>query len=421
MIGRRKKAFFALYDLLRAIEASPDNLVLVRKMNLLLVKEVLRAEDNTLRHKAALKALNAKLKTARGSKDEANNIRRTIRRTESYINGYHQQRYIWKCFGDGLAYAYIDKYAIKHAFYATDSYDVKPSAGMLGGKSGLVNELSCLFSAIEHDVPAVLCDVTNILRYGDICLLGGSDPCLIEVKSSPNLNQRGKRQAATLKKLTDFLETDRAEDFRTLGVTKRFAMTVPERNYQDAMNACIAVAERDGHCIVHPEPGLTYFATYGLLPKEAFATLENGGRQIMFMLNEDKISRTWTIYEPFTRSIRGRQHLLDFVVGRLVLMVVFDVDALCEAMQRPGWDISFHEDVPAAIQFHHRETGAYIGVSRQFLGRIGFEFVSLSWIAENQGGMIEELSADMFASTDGMMMPNDDYDAFRIKMFGRDA
>ena len=36
-------------------------------MNILLVKEVLRAEDNILRHKAALKALKTKLKTARGA------------------------------------------------------------------------------------------------------------------------------------------------------------------------------------------------------------------------------------------------------------------------------------------------------------------------------------------------------------------
>lgn len=418
MIGRRRKAFFALYDLLRGIEANPDNLALVREMNLLLVKEVLRAEDNILRHKTALKALHAKLKTARGSKDEANAIRRTIRRTENHIHGYYQQRYIWKCFGDGLAYAYLDKHAVKHAFYATDSYDVKASAGMLRGKSGLVNELSCVFSAIEHNVPAVLCDVTNTLRYGDICLLGASDPYLIEVKSSPKLNQRGKRQAATLKKLTDFLETDRAEDFRMPGVTMRVTMTVTERNHQDAMNECIAVAERDGYCIVHPEPGLTYVATYGYLPEGVFASLAGGGRQMVFMLNDEKQSGAWTIYEPFTRSIRGRQHLLDFVVGRLVLMVMVDIDALCETMKRPGWDTSLHEDVPATIQFHHLETGAHIGVSRQFISRVGFEFVSPSWIAESQGPNIEELSTYMFASTDGMVMPNDDYDAFRIKMFG---
>ena len=187
------------------------------------------------------------------------------------------------------------------------------------------------------------------------------------------------------------------------------------------MNACIAVAERDGHCIVHPEPGITYVATYGRLPEGAFASLTSGGRQIMFTPNEDKRSGAWTIYEPFTRSIRGRQHLLDFVVGRLVLVVMFDVDALCEAMRKPGWDISIHDDVPAIIQFRHQKTGARIGLSRQFLGRIGFEFVSPSWIAEAQGPKIEELHADMLASASGMVMPNHEYDAIRVKMFGPDV
>ena len=421
MIGRRKKAFFALYDLLRAIEEAPGNLALVRQMNLLLIKEVLRAEGNILRHKTTLKALRAKLKTGRGSKEEANTIRRAIDRTKIYIDGYYQQQYIWKCFGDGLAFAYLDKYAIKHTFYATESYDVKPSAGMLCGKSGLANEASCLFSAIELDVPAVLCDVTNILRYGDLCLLGGSDPYLIEIKSGLKLNQRGRRQATALKRLTDFLETDHAENFRTPGITKRITMTVPERNHQDAMNACIAAAEHAGRCIICPEPGLTYVATYEHLPSEAFANIPDRGRQIVFLLNDDKRSGSWTIYEPFTRLIRRRQHLLDFVVGRLVLMVMLDVDTLCEAMRRPGWDIAFVDDVPAAIQFLHQETDTRIGISRQFIGRIGFEFVSPAWIAESYGKKIEELSADMFASTDGVMILNSDYDAHRIKMFGPDV
>jgi hypothetical protein len=418
VIGRRKKSFCELYDLLRSIEADPGDLARVQRMNLLLLKEVLGAEKHILRHKASLKALKAELKTARASRETANAIRRKINRSESYLRGYYSQRYIWKCFGDGLAYAYLDKYAAKHAFFAIDSYEAKPSAGLLSGKIGMERELSLLRLAIERGVPAVLCDVTNVLRYGDVCLLGGADPYPIEVKSNPKLNQRGKRQAAALKRLAEFLTSDRAENFRAPGRTKRIAIPIPERNHQDVMNSCIAVAESAGHCIVHPEPGLTYIASYEQLHEHQLDVLAAGNQPVIFILNEDKRAGEWLIYEPFTRSIRGRQHLLDFVTGRLVIIVVFDLAVLCAAMQRPGWDVSIHHSVPAAIQFYHRKTGAIIGLSRQFLGRVGFEFVSPSWIAECFAPNIEELLVEMLSLGDEQP-PSDDYDAIRIKMFGQ--
>lgn len=422
MIGRRKKTFFELHRLLRAIEADQDDLGLVRRLNGLLIREILRSEANIGRHKAAVKALRAQLKTARPSREEANKIRRTIARTERYIDTYFQQRYIWKCFGDGLAYAYLDKYAVKHAFFETETYDVKPSAGMLGGKSGLAVEIACLLSALEHDVPAVLCDITNILRYGDVCLLGASDPCPIEVKSRAGLNQRCKRQAAALKRLTDFLETDQADNFRAAGRTRRVQVNASERNYRDAMNACIEEASRDGFACSQPEPGLAYFAIYGRFPDDAFEILRHGGPWVYTMLNEDKTAGTWAPYEPFTLSIRDANHLLDFIEGRLSLIVAFDSEALAARMMRPGWDVRFDGDATAAMQFHHQETGVLIGVSRQFLGRIGFEFVAPSWVAESQAPQVEELNLAMSSMSEGLVqMPVQEHDALRKAMFGKGA
>ncbi len=422
MIGRRKKTFFELHRLLRAIEAAKDDLALVRQLNGLLIREILRSEANIGRHKAAMKELRAQLKTARPSREDANKIRRTIARTERYIDTYFQQRYIWKCFGDGLAYAYLDKYAVKHAFFETETYDVKPSAGMLGGKSGLAGEIACLLSALEHEVPAVLCDITNTLRYGDVCLLGASDPCPIEVKSRAGLNQRGKRQAAALKRLMDFLETDQADNFRAIGTTRRVEVNSQERNYRDAMNACIAKASREGFASAQPEPGLAYFAIYGRFPDDAFEILRDGGPWVYTMLNEDKTAGTWAPYEPFTLSIRDANHLLDFIEGRLSLIVAFDSEALAARMARPGWDVRFDGDATAAMQFHHQETGALIGVSRQFLSRIGFEFVAPSWIAESQAPQVEELNMAMSSMAEGLVqMPMLEHDALPKAMFGKGA
>lgn len=298
---------------------------------------------------------------------------------------------------------------------------MKSSAGMLGGKSGLVNEVACLLSALEHGVSAILCDITNTLRYGDVCLLGASDPCPIEVKSRKSLNKRGKRQAATLERLTAFLETDQAENFRVPGMTKRVELKIPERTYRDAMNACIANAARDGWAVACPEPGLTYIATYISPTAEMFASMTGGGLQIYSMLNEDKTAGTWGIYEPFTLSVREESHLLDFIEGRLSLIVSFDVDALCTRMARPGWDVSFNPDVPAAIQFHHVETGALIGISRQFLSRIAYEFVAPSWVADSQAPRIDELNAEMLAGEHMIATSEHGHEALRIATFGSES
>ncbi|WP_156255224.1 hypothetical protein [Sandarakinorhabdus oryzae] len=421
MIGRRKQTFFAMYELLRAIEADREDLTRVRQLNMLLLKEILRSERNIARHKSAIKTLRAQLKTARGSREDANQVRRAISRTERYVEGYYQQRYIWKCFGDGLAYIYLDKYAAKHSFYGTDTYDVKPSAGMLSGKDGLVNEVACLFSALDHRVPSVLCDVTNTLRYGDVCLLGASDPYPIEVKSRLGLNQRGRRQATALKRLTDFLEADESVNFRTPGVTRRVEITVKEHNYRDAMNACIADAASNGLAFVQPEEGLVYIATYTDVPPEAFVSMQAGGPWVMVMLNDDKTAGTWAPYEPFTLSIRDSRHLLDFIEGRLILIVAFDGGKLAESMKRPGWDARFDGDAKAAIQVHHQPTGALFGVSRQFVNRIAFEFVAPSWVVESQTLAIDELRQATARLKASELPPGASPEALRLEHFGKGA
>jgi hypothetical protein len=301
MIGRRKKSFYALHELLRGVEAEKGNFRRVLELNKQILREVLLAERAILRHKEILRRLRLELKIGWKSKDAATKLRKRMARGLGYIGGYYKQIYIWKCFGDGLAFAYLDKFAVKHAFFETKSYNVKPAAGMLTGKAGLVYELASLLSAIERDVPAILCDITNTLRYGDICLLGGSDPCLLEVKSSAKLNQRGKRQALSLKTLTDFLETDLAENFRGLPEVRRSVVDVPERTHGEALNRCIEEADRSGYAVVRPEPGLTYIAIYGSgKPMETIIPNDLKGRQIFFMLNTEKNSGTWqyTIRSP---------------------------------------------------------------------------------------------------------------------------
>jgi hypothetical protein len=293
--------------------------------------------------------------------------------------------FIWKCFGDALAHIYIDQFSIKHAFFEIDEFAIKRDAGMLTGKTGLRMELACLDEMLEAGSPAVLCDITNVLRYGDVCLLGESDPLLLEVKSGSRLNRRGQRQLEKIERLHTFLMSDQAEQFRgTGGTVRRVAFSIPLRTNIDALNACIRSAKQEGQAIAHPESGLTFVAVYGRPDLEPVLTSIPKQPSLVFSLNGDKNDHAWSPYIPFILSIRDGEHLLDFIEGRLFLLVFLNPQSLCEAMATEGWKVRFNPAGDYMIQCFHPETRAYMGVSSQFLARAAYDFVALSWIAEVQ-------------------------------------
>jgi hypothetical protein len=380
---RRRLSFSKLLKLLRHIEADKTDLAAVMQCNHLILKEVLHAESAILRHRNQQRELTRTLKVGRGDKAAADLIRARLKRAAGYLRAQQDAVFIWKCFGDALAFLFLDRFSIKHAFFEIDDFGIKRGAGMLTGKKGLAGEIMLLQEAAERNIPAILCDITNVLRYGDVCLLGASDPTLIEVKSSFRLNQRAKRQLAKLERLHGFLETNFAEPFRgSEGPVARVALTAPPRDNIDALNACIGAAKVAGQAIARPEPGVTYAAMYGGSDyEEVFGELGSSPR-IAFMLNADKNNHAWAPYTPFLLTIRDQEHLLDFIEGRLFLIVLIDPEPLCQAMADDEWMVRFRDDPDYPIQCVHRPTHTYVAMSKQFLCRAAYEFASLAWIAE---------------------------------------
>lgn len=395
MIAARRKAFLRLCAMVRTIENDLDDLATVKALNTQLLREVLRDENHIIRLRADRKALSKQLKNGRLIKLDAARLRHRIASLERRIERYESQIYIWRCFGDSLAYAYISSFNIKHAFFETTSTDPKQSAGFISGKTGLAREVATLYWAIESGVPAVLSDITNIIRYGDICLLDGPDPVPLEVKSRKGLNQRGLRQAAKLEKLALFLETDRAADFRGAPEVRRKAYQEPYKDHIETLNLCIEGAHSDGYNIVCPERGLVYIAFYGGQPLETFLVdfgLENPS---FFLLNQEKSEHNWAPYLPFINSIRDPERLYDFVTGKLFLLVALDLANLCARFKMPGWRNAFVDDVNLAMVFENPSTGAQFALSRQFIGRIGFEFASLDWMATNERSFVRQASLEL--------------------------
>ena len=389
---RQIKAFSQLVGIIREIEMNPDDLESVKKLNIRILGLVQHSEEAIARHKKSRKKLNSQLKTQRGDKKSSNAIRTKIKRVISYIKAQRDQIYIWKCFGDALVYIYLDSFSVKHAFFDTEDYDEKQDAGITLGKSGLYQEIGCLLAAIEHGVPAVLCDLTNIIRYGDVCLLGDSDPYLIEVKTSPNLNQRGRRQQAKLKRLHEFIESDRAEDFRGhQGPTIRVSIEKEPTYHLAALNECLTIAKKEDWAVRKPEKGVTYIAISG--NGDVIAALDSLDvtSPEVYDLNSYKNGHAWAPFSSFLLSIRNPEHALDFIEGRLYIIVVIEPHHICELMQQDGWEIRYRPGELHPIQFLHRETAAFSAVSSQIIARCAFEFMSLAGVVEVGKPRLEQM------------------------------
>jgi hypothetical protein len=360
--------------MLRTLRANPEDLATLKEIQKLLLGEIVRAEEKIREHKAELKTIEGRTAESAAAKRSAYLGNR--------IEGLRQCAYIWRCFGDAIAFVFMDKFALKHCFYSTENMNPKQDAGFVLGKEGLANELRVLDSALEYNVPALLVDLTNTIRHGDICLMGESDPWLIEVKTSKKLDSRSKKQMRSLQKLRTFYETDIGKGLRGFPEVRRQAYEMAECTHVDQINECIAEAMKHGYAVRQPERGLYYIITTQNWPgpEKIFDSIKLKAPWAFF-LNTPKSNRTWAPYLPFILTIDDKDHLWDFIHGNLVIVVLVELDALCQIAIDKGCKAKFdqdNEDYPLRVEVPGCDSMA--GISGHILTRIGMEFVSPEWI-----------------------------------------
>jgi hypothetical protein len=106
-------------------------------------------------------------------------------------------------------------------------------------------------------------------------------------------------------------------------------------------------------------------------------------RAVVFDLNSFKSGRGWSPYYPFTLSIKSKGHLYDFVRGELYLLVILDRDQFSREAALLGIHINFEDDSRLLSTEDGGLGEGMIGISNQFLRRLGFEFLSPRWILES--------------------------------------
>lgn len=385
MHGRYKSSFRKLASMIRQLEEAPfERCGLIEDIQRALITRIKRTERRLGELKAERKQLRQALKAGRLIKCESEWIRADTKRLDLAIEEAKHLLFIWRCFGDAIAFIYIDTWAMKHMFYSTEDYSIKQPAGALSGNAGAPNEWRLLLRLLRNQIPAVLCDLTNTLRFGDVCVLVGPDPYPIEVKSSCNSNARTARQAANLQELHAFYRTDAAESFRGVRDVKRVAGPVPSFNLA-ALNACIERSGVDGYAAQSPEPGLTYLCVRESAPRLPLETLGFGDRHLVGCLAEALLASDWMPCRPPTVSILNPDHLADFLSGQIHLFVVVDTEIIESMLAIEGLTAVFvdHSQIVAWIERDRSSVGmeaSYSAITKSVFRRIFLEFSSLSGV-----------------------------------------
>jgi hypothetical protein len=280
----------------------------------------------------------------------------------------------------------MDRFALKQTFYSTERPREKQGAGFLSDKVGLATEIAWLDFALEKNIPALLVDLSDTIRHGDVCLMGEPDPFLIEVKAGSEVDRRGRRQKRNLAKLREFFENDRAEGLRGAAGIRRVAPSTPGRDYVEELNGLIAEAMKNGHAVHSPEAGLHYIVMTSMMTSDGSEVGEILERlklkkSWILALNEFKNERTWAPYYPFILSIADKDHLWAFIRGDVYIVVIIEQERLCQIAREKGYDATLDIDSEhGGLTIRNPADAKGIGVSSHFLARIAFEFLSPEWV-----------------------------------------
>ncbi|WP_171229876.1 hypothetical protein [Ruegeria sp. HKCCA4008] len=324
-------------------------------------------------------------------------------------------RYNFLCLGDSLAFLYLDRFSLKQTYFNVENYSPKQGGGFLSGQTGLAGEIAVLEQAIEAGVPAVLCDLTNVVRYGDVCLLGAADPFPIEVKSSKTKDKRGKRQKRKLAKLLEFLESDRAQGFRgNSKTTVRIETSLPLNSYSEQLEAAIQDAESEGMVTFDVDECLRVAVFQGA-ERDMSRLMDgiDGDRALGNFVNDIKSNMLWAYHYPYALSFKHTKNYAKFVHGEVVIVTILDMGKFESKLAYDGIELKVEADENSIqCRIKHPELSDYTEepwfyVSDGMMARIWTDFLNPSWIVQNAIEMLDRSLNSLGDFTDGV----DDADA----------
>ncbi len=379
-----RQTLLRLLEKLRLLRTSPlESHQLCLDIQETLIRKITYLEKRIQVLKARIKEQKISLKTKRSvplTKDEANIIKSRIEHSQYLIDEYQNLKYTFKTIGDALAFTYLDKWDIKPLTF-------KESTGNLLGKEGARLERGAFRKALQLGHIAILNDITNCLRYGDITVPKEGYPLIFEMKSGKVRNDRTERQLNGIEKIVNYWNTDRAEGlYKDNFDMMRIDAHSTDTHHREKLNEIIRVALAKGKNWLEVENGVYYYVAKDFDITDVDAIISKCvGELFIFYVNEAKYSNT--AYYPFSLSIEDPDAFLEFYAGELSIFVLIDTAVIVSKLASKGLAVSFESDEPFAMDLtfmgaEGEDKANFMKISRHMFGRIACEFMSLNWLLE---------------------------------------
>ncbi len=378
MLRYYRKSFCFMLDKLKNIEKNPELILDTYELQMYMINKIKYIEKKIFNIKNLTNTLKVSFNNNLTNNQKID-ITKKIKQYNQKISDYKKLITLIKMIGDGIAFVYVDKYNIK-------PFAFKQNSGFISGKEGLKNELKTLRYFYDNNIIAILNDITNSLRYGDITVPLAQYPYIVEVKSSKNTNKRIERQKQNIANLMRYIETDKGKGIYDENIEMiRVDIHSKELNHVRDFNKCIEHAYKYGNCIEEIETGLMYYIECQECDFEIIAkTITTKMKEpIFFFLNEEKYNTLG--YYPFTLSIESRSHLIDFYNGDILLNVIIDLKVVEQKLYDKGLIVKFNLDELYTLSITYKENPNFdenkglLKVSYHYFNRISNEFISLDW------------------------------------------
>ncbi|MCB0210800.1 MAG: hypothetical protein KDJ52_15790 [Anaerolineae bacterium] len=380
MLSYYRKSIIKLVSNLRLLEQDTGNLELLVEIQEEVSKKITYIESRIGQLKEKASNFKKDLRQKRLPKEKSSELKEKRRTIEERVKEYQWLLFVFRTVGDGVAFLYLDKWDIKPLAYKSDSPDYKETPGNIGGKTGIKGEKLMVSIGAAQGVAVLRTDLTNSIRYGDVCFLDGPTPRLIEVKSSNNTNARVSRQIEELKKVQAYLDDDYAFDLRGFPLVNRVDASTPEVTYIKSLNELIDQALQNRYAYREVETGVFYYVqTAGTEPR--FTEFADKVRKpLFFYLNTVKNNSDWITYYPFTLSIENPENVYLFLEGEIQIMIFVDILTIGSIAEEKGYETNFINEPGWIVEFKEANGTGTFKISRHYLGRVALEFSSLRWL-----------------------------------------
>ncbi|MPN11177.1 hypothetical protein SDC9_158478 [bioreactor metagenome] len=176
---------------------------------------------------------------------------------------------------------------------------------------------------------------------------------------------------------------------------ERIANSEQPIRYTEKLNQLIDDAYSEGTISAKIETGVYYIISKNLddIPAE-LKKIDLKNPYIVF-LNMIKNNQDWVSYIPYPLSIYNKEHLIDFIIGTLGIVVIIDLYDIKRIASR--LDLKYEEttDRNMPLQFYlfgedKTQAIGFFGLSGHYLMRVFLEMYSLEWLIRNSLAMWKE-------------------------------